>query len=266
MPLSDKEWLDYLDSDQLAKGSLRQKGDSLHAAVAPLRAATSSKKLQRQLRWLRKKSATSSTPLLSGDSVIARNTRYVTRAGPQKFETKDGHVKHFTVQQVSQGFVAVVDDESGATCWKHESNLKAMPRALPPDDGYFPTPKAKMLCAPSPLKRKGFPTGLSFQCVAAKTDGACLFRALEMGLRALSGVAPAGLDRGGRPVLLEMDPLWQEEHQGHFSWDAYFEYLSKPHTWVHAQAFGTVRGVDLEVYSLDNGRRLRQKTAGALFR
>ncbi|CAJ1402407.1 unnamed protein product, partial [Effrenium voratum] len=194
----------------------------------------------------------------------------VAPSGAVSAQLRDGRVKRFTVQQVSQGFVEVVDDESGATCWKHESNPKAMPR-------------------------------LSFQCIAAKTDGACLFRALNMGLQALSGVAPAGLDdnkeqslelrkgillhmrtcneRSGpagkdilkAQVLVEMqeDLLRQEEHQGHFSWDAYFEYMSKPHTygtWVHAQAFGTVRGVDLEVYSLDNGEtKLRRAEDGTIY-
>lgn len=143
--LTEEEWLQYLDSKPLDAKQLQQRADTLAQAVVPVKKAIDSKKLrlkmQRQLRWQRKRRPQTTMPLLAGDRVVARATQYVSKTAPVKYECKDGAVREFTVLHASQGFVQLKEDQTGEEVWKHESFLKAMPRSLPPDDQNMPTPK-----------------------------------------------------------------------------------------------------------------------------
>ena len=141
--LTEQEWLRYVDSKPMSPKELQQRADVLAAAVVPVKQAIDSKKLrmkmQRQLRWTRKRKPQSTMALLG---VVARTTQYVSKTAPVKFErNKDGTVREFTVLHASQGFFHLQEDQTGEKLWKHESFLKQMPRSLPPDDQQMPTPK-----------------------------------------------------------------------------------------------------------------------------
>ena len=142
--LSDQEWLNFLDAQPLDKEDLRKKAAALADKLLPIKRAIDHKKLrakmQRQLKWTRRSKQKSQMALLSGDRVVSRTTQYVSRTQPIKYETRGDTVREFTVLHVAQGFVQIQDDQTGEILWKHESFLKAMPRALPPDDQNMPTP------------------------------------------------------------------------------------------------------------------------------
>ena len=231
--LTDAQWQEFLDTPRLDGPELQKRADALAASVVPVQRAIDCRKLrlkmQRQLRWSRRRSQKSSMALLSGDRVVARATQYVSKTAPTKFESREGQIREFTVLHSSQGFVHLQDDSTGEKVLRHEAFLKPMPRSLPPEDQQMPTPDRHksamadlMLCGvwflmlPAFLSQacshltycnsssftKTFQKAFlpcymlpgvclsrdTFQVVKAATDGACLFRALSMGMKARSGI------------------------------------------------------------------------------
>ena len=142
--------------------------------------------MKRTLKYNNKRSHAADAPLLSGDRVIAKNTQYTSKTGHGKFEVKDGQVREYTVRSVSQGFVQLEDVATGQPVCKHESNLKLMPAILVADDSLNRLPEPSK---PIPL----FKIYGNFAVIPCKGDGACLYRALNMALSLLGGVAAADL-------------------------------------------------------------------------
>jgi hypothetical protein len=58
-------------------------------------------------------------PLVAGDMVLSRNTQYVAKSGPRKFETTQEGVETFEVLQCRQGFakskISALDKSLGNT-------------------------------------------------------------------------------------------------------------------------------------------------------
>ena len=183
--------------------------------MAPIAGALNNKKLReamkRHLRYARKKTQRSNMPLVSGDLVIARNTQYTTKTGRGKFETLGGGVREFTVLSVSQGFVTLKNNSTGALtspacfsllvisaspayearpCVRHEASLKLMPMQLEADDT-VPTPPR--LRTPDSVKRQRAPDFDPWIRVKAQADGAYLDRALHMGMQLRGGIAAEAL-------------------------------------------------------------------------
>ena len=138
--MTDSEWLSFLEkSSNLDVDYFRKAADSYQASLEPIREAMASKQvrqaMQKKMKYVHKKAQTGEAPLLSGDRVIAKNSQYTTKTGCGKFETKDGHVREYTVLSVSQGFVQLQEQGTHDTTFKHEANLKLMPRACFVYDG-----------------------------------------------------------------------------------------------------------------------------------
>jgi hypothetical protein len=202
--LTEEEWVAYLDAKQYDKESLEEKAKSLHQLIQPLRNAISSKKLRQrmksQLKWIRKRPNKTAMPLVAGDMVLSRNTQYVAKSGPRKFETTQEGVETFEVLQCRQGFAEVKNLRTGQVSWKHEANLKLWPRSMPPDDAYFPTP----LKGPgAPCKRPA----PAFEVIAAEGDGACLFRCFSMALQARAGVPAKAIVDGTESAMKLRDEI-----------------------------------------------------------
>ena len=119
-PISEADWLRFLDESEagLTPEHVQQAAEALHKAVGPISGALNNKKMReamkRHLRYTRKRTHRSTMPLVSGDRVIARNSQYTTKTGRGKFETLGGEVREFTVLSVSQGFVSLKDNKTGA--------------------------------------------------------------------------------------------------------------------------------------------------------
>ena len=281
--MTDSEWLSFLEkSSNLDVDYFRKAADSYQASLEPIREAMASKQvrqaMQKKMKYVHKKAQTGEAPLLSGDRVIAKNSQYTTKTGCGKFETKDGHVREYTVLSVSQGFVQLQEQGTRDTTFKHEANLKLMPRALPPDDDQLPSPPPKLpekcrpqICGP-------------YQLITAGDDGACLYRALQMALNFLRGtVAEELVDDGDEAQALRSklllnvqlwlrglsmeeaqmvavqlaaelldDPKWVEPVP--WDWDHYYTYASQPRvyaTFFNLAAFVRHEGITVEVYQKD---------------
>ena len=128
--LTEEEWVAYLDAKQYDKESLEEKAKSLHQLIQPLRNAISSKKLRQrmksQLKWIRKRPNKTAMPLVAGDMVLSRNTQYVAKSGPRKFETTQEGVETFEVLQCRQGFAEVKNLRTGQV-FGRDLSLQMMP-------------------------------------------------------------------------------------------------------------------------------------------
>ena len=288
--VTDEEWLHYLSAEEnFKKDYYKLATDKYHEALQPVQEAMADKHLRqdmkRTLKYNNKRSHAADAPLLSGDRVIAKNTQYTSKTGHGKFEVKDGQVRQYTVRSVSQGFVQLEDVATGQPVCKHESNLKLMPAILVADDSLNRLPEPSK---PIPL----FKIYGNFAVIPCKGDGACLYRALNMALSLLGGVAAADLQdddqkaqalrsqlllhlqlwlrtlsRDEKASLqeqisaeLEDDPLWCEEHGHQWEWDDYFAFASRPGTYgtfANLACFVRYEGITVEIYQLDDDDNLR---------
>ena len=75
--------------------------------------------MKSQLKWIRKRPNKTAMPLVAGDMVLSRNTQYVAKSGPRKFETTQEGVETFEVLQCRQGFakskISALDKSLGNT-------------------------------------------------------------------------------------------------------------------------------------------------------
>jgi len=55
--------------------------------------------MKSQLKWIRKRPNKTAMPLVAGDIVLSKNTQYVGKSGPRKFETTEEGVLTFEVLQ-----------------------------------------------------------------------------------------------------------------------------------------------------------------------
>ena len=138
--LSDEDWKQFLDESEQAVDAdmIKVASDTYHAKLQPIRDAVESQQMRtemaRRLSYSAKKSMTNDVPLVSGDRVICKNTQYVSKTGPAKFQTRNGAVREYRVISVSKGIVEVEEVGTGVKMIRHESLLKLMPQALPADD------------------------------------------------------------------------------------------------------------------------------------
>ena len=278
--ISDAEWFAYLDAKQCDAETLREKASRLQSLVEPVRQAIHSKtlrqKMKRQMNWLRRKQASSALPLLAGDICIARNTQYVSKCGPHKYETGSAGVRTFVVLQTKQGFAELKDLQTQLISWKHCANLKHMPRSVPAE----PLPN-------SPARNKRGAEAVPFDVVDAATDGACLFRSLHMAQQLHSGVPmkslvdskegafslrsqllqqlqllvetsdAAQLANLQEQIVVEMqdDPTWMASMgRAPWKWQNYFHYMQQPHT------FGTA--IFLRLFLDKHGGKIHLYNAG----
>ena len=189
--MTDAEWLGYLDqADKLDTDFFVKAADGFHEKLEPVREAMASKRLrqamQKNLRYDSKRKQACEAPVLFGDRVIVKNSQYTLKTGHGKFETKDGKVREYTVQSVSQGFVELTEVGSGASVYKHEASLKLMPHKLPADDGHVPSPPPKV------VQEAGFKE--------------CGPRCFHMATQCLAGIAPQALvdDSAGAQAVRQL--------------------------------------------------------------
>ena len=150
--LSDSEWLASLEkADGLKEDYSKKAAGSFHAQIEPVREAVENKRfrdrMKKSLKYDSNRPQTCDAPILSGDRVIAKNNQCASKTGHGKFETKNGQVRQYVVQSVSQGFVQLQEVGAGAFVYKHEANLKLMPRKLVADDQHAPS--LRIVRAPS---------------------------------------------------------------------------------------------------------------------
>ena len=148
--MTDLEWMNFLDSDHLSAASLKDQAARLHDIVQPLRQALDSKTvrmhMKTQLKWMSKRrGAPVQMPILSGDRVLTSATQYVGNCGGRKFEVKNHRIRYWRVLEVRKSFVHIEDEVTHERKWRHEGQLKLVPRALPADDAVASIPPKRRL-------------------------------------------------------------------------------------------------------------------------
>ena len=179
--LTAAEWDDYLAAHAaLTTEDYKQAVQAFEKRLRPVQEAIQDQHarsaLARTLGYQRKKTQASAMPVLSGDRGACPSfPNTVLLAAMPKFETdKDGGLKEFVVESITSSIAKLKQTGTDAEVLKHVAMLKVLPNSLPA--GSADDPVANL------------PALGPFSQIAAKTDGACLFRALAMGLQSLSGV------------------------------------------------------------------------------
>ena len=71
-------------------------------------------------------------PLVTGDSVLCRNTQYRSSAGFGKFECSGSGLRESTVLSLSDGITLLREDCAGRQITRHESPLEIVHNAVKP--------------------------------------------------------------------------------------------------------------------------------------
>ena len=282
--LTAAEWDDYLAAHAaLTTEDYKQAVQAFEKRLRPVQEAIQDQHarsaLARTLGYQRKKTQASAMPVLSGDRVLVRASQYRSSCGHAKFETdKDGGLKEFVVESITSSIAKLKQTGTDAEVLKHVAMLKVLPNSLPAGsaDDPGPSPRAQKEMANLPVLGP-------FSQIAAKDDGACLFRALAMGLQSLSGVPAHRLHDSDEQSLqlrrtlvgyseryvqglpnaevlrlaehvateLQDDPSWH----GHFTWHLFHDFMLQPHrfgTYYMIATFARMHRIGVSVYRLEN--------------
>ena len=282
--LTAAEWDDYLAAHAaLTTEDYKQAVQAFEKRLRPVQEAIQDQHarsaLARTLGYQRKKTQASAMPVLSGDRVLVRASQYRSSCGHAKFETdKDGGLKEFVVESITSSIAKLKQTGTDAEVLKHVAMLKVLPNSLPAGsaDDPGPSPRAQKEMANLPVLGP-------FSQIAAKVDGACLFRALAMGLQSLSGVPAHRLHDSDEQSLqlrrtlvgyseryvqglpnaevlrlaehvateLQDDPSWH----GHFTWHLFHDFMLQPHrfgTYYMIATFARMHRIGVSVYRLEN--------------
>ena len=112
--------------------------DALEKNLKPVKEAISSaamrKELGQRVQIRIASSLKAQYTLMTGDRVVCANDQYTSKTGSGKFLHRDGDLKQYTVLKVDGGIIEIEEMGSGMVTKKHESQLKLMPKILPPRD------------------------------------------------------------------------------------------------------------------------------------